>query len=147
MSDNDWHGYFLVERLNIGANNWNALKALFESMGTTVNPYPAFINHWRTRLDGDAVIYESRFGRDEVSMPTFKQLLADEFGVDVDDIQTTTNYTSYSGDEMTTIWIFTYNALDRFAVHRFAGAGTWHQSRHEAHAYLAANLEEWQATE
>lgn len=147
MGENDWHGYFLVERHTVGAGNWAALLALFEAMGTTDSPYPAHNNHWRARPDGDAVIFESRFNPTEVSIPSFKQLLADEFEIDVADIAHATSHTSYSGDEQSTIWTFAYLGVDRFSVHRFAGGGTWQQSRHEALAYLKANIGEWEGEE
>ena len=60
-----WHGYFVIERLNIGAGNWASLLALIEALGTHDSPMPANNTHDRTRPDGDAAIYESLFEPDE----------------------------------------------------------------------------------
>ena len=141
----NWHGYFVVEKQNIGAGNWESLKALFEGMGTDDSPMPAHNNHRRTRLDGNAVIYESRFDSDEVSLGAFKQLLADEFGVDVNDIESTTDIVVY-GDYDTAVWQFAYpvGGDDRFQVERFGrGGGDWEVSRNECLGYLFDNAAEW----
>lgn len=138
------HTYFSVERQNISVGNWAALQALFEGMGTQGSRFPMYNNHKRTRLDGDAVIYESLFDTSEVSLEAFKQLLADEFGVDVGDIDNTQSSTSYGGGT-TVIWQFAYNAIDRFKVGRFGGGGaTWQQSRSECLGYLAVNAAQWE---
>lgn len=144
----DIHTYFVVERLNIGIGNWDALIALFEAMGTDDSPMPAYNNHWRKRLDDNAVIYESLFDSDEVSIPAFKQLLADEFGVAVEDILHTLESTDYAGYE-TTVWIFYYNEIvpgeDRFRVERFAPGGTWAESGDECRGYLKLYADQWES--
>jgi len=141
-----WHGYFLVERLNIGAGNWAALVALYEAMGSHGTDFPAHNTHWRTRLDGNAVIYESLFDPDEVSIDSFKALLADTFGVPVENILHTTEAVDYAGNG-TTRWTFYYDEIivgeDRFLVERFGGGGTWQESGDEARAYIAANAGNW----
>jgi hypothetical protein len=143
-SENDWHGYFLAERHKLGLNNWAALLNLLENMGTRFSPYPAHNKHWRARPDGDAVIYESRFSRAEVTMPAFKQLLSTELQVPAEGIAHAASYTSYGGDEETVIYTFAYLGVDRFSIHRFGSSGTWLQSRHEARAYLATYAEDWE---
>lgn len=136
--------YFVAERLNIGSGNWDQLQALFEGMGTSESKFPAYINHWRERLDGDAVIYESRFEPGEVSGAKFRQLLADEFGVDVQDIDQVITQEDYSGAG-TVVWTYSYNAIERFIVRRFGpGAVTWEESRLECLGYLKAKQAEWE---
>jgi hypothetical protein len=104
-------------------------------------------NHRRTRLDDDAVIYESLYDTSEVSLAAFKQLLADEFGVDVGDIGSVEGSTSYAGGTTDT-WQFTYNAVNRFLVERFGGVGaSWGESREEVLGYLAANASDWEPPE
>lgn len=138
-----WQGYFVAERLNIGAGNWAQLQALFEDMSTLDSKFPAWNNHKRTRLDGDAVIYESQFDTDEVSGAAFRQLLADEFGVLVDDIDQQTSQDDYAGIG-TTVWTYSYDAIERFIVRRFGKGGTWGESRAECLGYLKANATEWE---
>ncbi len=146
--------YFVAERLNIGIGNWEQLKALFEGMGTQkdtgepgdtpVSSFPAYINHWRERLDGDAAIYESQFEPGEVSGAKFRQLLADEFGVDVQDIDQVITQEDYSGIG-TVVWTYSYGAVERFIVRRFGpGQVTWEESRQECLGYLKANQAEWE---
>jgi hypothetical protein len=143
----DWHGYFVVERLNIGAGNWASLQALFEAMGTHDSPFPCFNNHRRARLDGDAVIYESKFDTEEVSIPAFKQLLADEFSVPVEDVLHTIGAEDYAGYG-TTVWTFYYDEIvpgeDRFKVERFGGGGSWQESRAEGAGYLILYADQWE---
>jgi len=139
------HQYFVVERQNIGASNWETLVGLFEAMGTSNSPFPAFNNHWRTRLDGSAVIYESNFDSSEVSIPAFTQLLADEFAVDASAIINTAGSTKYSPSGSTRTWQFDYNAINRFEIQRFGGGGaSWEQSRIETLGYLSSNSIAWE---
>lgn len=142
-----WHGYIVIERLNIGADNWSALVALFEQMGTHDSPLPCRNTHDRTRLDGNAVIYESQFDASEITVEQFKQLLADEFSVPVENILDTTEIVDYAGHE-TTRWTLYYDEVvageDRFLVERFGRGGTWAESGDECRAYLAANAAEWE---
>lgn len=139
----NWHGYFVVERGTIGSGNWAALRALYEAMGASGSDFPAYNNHWRERLDGDAVIYESQFDTDEVSIPAFKQLLADEFEVPVENIEHTVDADDYAGYG-TTVWEFLYNSVTRFTVRRFGGGGTWAESGAECRGYIIANMAEWE---
>ena len=145
--------YFVAERLNIGIGNWTQLKGIFEGMGTQketgepsdtpVSNFPAYINHWRERLDGDGVIYESRFEPGEVSGLKFRQLLADEFGVPLQDIDQVITQDDYAGIG-TTVWTYSYNAIERFIVRRFgAGQVTWEESRLECLGYLKLYSAEW----
>lgn len=138
-----WSGYFSAERLNIGAGNWTQLQALFEDMGTLDSKFPAWNNHKRTRLDGDAVIYESQFEPGEVSGLKFRQLLSEEFGVPIEDIDQQISQDDYAGIG-TTVWAYSYDAIDRFIVRRFGRGGPWPESRAECLGYLSANTSEWE---
>lgn len=142
-----WQGYFTVERLNIGAGNWSTLQGMFEGMGEHGSPFPCYNNHKRTRLDGDAVVYESRFDADEVSVAQFKELLAETFSVPVGDILHTTEQLDYAGHG-TTRWTFYYDEItpgeDRFLVERFGQGGTWQESGDECRGYLALYASEWE---
>jgi len=140
-----WNGYFLVLRQDISLQNWTDLQTLFEDMGTHDSVLPANNNHSRASLDGDAVIYESQFQTDEVSIPAFKQLLADTFDVDVADIEHEIGAEDYAGYGTVT-WQFNYPIAgpNRFKVERFGGGGIWESSRQETLAYLSDNILEWE---
>ena len=141
------HCYVVVEKGTISAANWDALCALFAAMGEHGTPFPMMNNHSRTRLDGDAVIYESNFDTTEVSIEAFKQMLADEFGVQVGDIDDVPSQDDYAGIGTAT-WAFLYNAVSRFIVRRFGGGGaTWQESRLETLGYLKLYAAEWESPE
>lgn len=144
-----WHGYFVVERGAVGINNWNHLIQVFEEMGTHKSPMPARNTHWRTRLDGDAGIYESAFESGEVGLKGFKELLAAEFDVPVEDIQAIASEASYAGG-FTRVWEYHYPIGGdlRFTARRFGGgAANWGQSRLECLGYLALYQNEWEEAE
>lgn len=139
-----WHGYFVVERQNLGDGNWIDLLLTFKEMGTTGSRFPMYNNHHRVRLDGNAIIYESNFNPGEVTVAGFKQLLADEFGVAIEDIDDDRSQESYAG-YTTPVWEFLYGALSRFTVRRFGGGDDWDTSNLECLGYLSQNLNEWES--
>jgi hypothetical protein len=141
----DWYGYLCLERGTIGSGNWAALQTLFEDMGTHDSPIPAHNTNPRPpRLDGDAVIYESKFDTSEVTVEAFVQWLADTFGVPVEDIDHTSSNVSYAPGTDTLVLSFLYNAVVRFVVRRFgAGGSSWEQSRAETIGYLILNAAAW----
>lgn len=143
----EWQGYICVERGVVGIGNWNALLAFFDTFGPDTAPQPAYLNHYRTRLDGDAKIYEALFDADEVSQDSFKQALADEFSIDPEDIQVVVGEESYGGG-FTRRWDYRYPGAGgdiRFTVLRFGGgAGTWAESGAECRAYLETYQAQWE---
>jgi hypothetical protein len=135
------HIYFAVQRQEIGANNWAALLDTFENMGTADSPMPAWNTHWASFDEGNTVIYESVFDTAEVSIAAFKDLLATEFGIDVEDIAHDIGAENYAGHGTTT-WQFKYNDVDRFKILRFGGgAATWAKSQAEARGYTLGQEE------
>jgi hypothetical protein len=142
-----WRGYFVVERGAIGAGNWASLQWLYERMGTRGSSFPMWNNHQRARLDGDAMIYEFKFEPGEVSVASFKELLANEFSIPIEDIDHTQDVVSYSGSVDTMVWEFLYNDLVRFTVRRFGRGGTWAESKTEALAYLQDDQAAWEPKE
>lgn len=141
-----WRGYWVCERSTLGVNNRDALLALFDAMGTHDSPFLMNNNHYRIRLDGDAKLYESNFDPAEVSITQFKQLLAGEFGVPVEDIDNVTTQDDYAGFG-TTVWTFSYNSIDRCVMCRFGGGGTWAESNAECLGYLKLYQAEWEPLE
>jgi pectate lyase len=134
-----WHGYLIVERGDIGAGNWANLRAMFAALGPATASQPAYLNHWR-EVDADTTIYEARFDASEVTQAAFKQMLADEFSVPVENIHVDTHATSHGG-AFSRVWSYRYPGpagAVRFTVHRCAGGGSWQESGHEARAYLGA---------
>lgn len=141
-----WHGYIVAERGIVGIGNWEHLIIVFEKMGTKDSPMPARNTHWATRLDGNAIIYESAFDPSEVSQEGFKELLATEFNVQIEDIQVIVDEASYAGG-FTRVWDYHYPIGGdlRFTVRRFGGWSVgWDTSGDECRGYLALYRDEWE---
>lgn len=139
-----WHGYFVVERGEIGVGNWDTLLNMFVNIGTHHSDFPAYNNHHRTRLDNDAVIYESNFDPTEVSIADFKRLLALAFSVPAEEIDDTQTVVSYSSGNETVVWEFLYDALVRFNIRRFGRSGDWFISGDECRGYLSLYRALWE---
>jgi hypothetical protein len=98
------------------------------------------LNHWRTRLDGEAVIFEAVFDEDALTIQAFKARLTAIFGVDAIDH-------SVSGTP-TPVITFSKGGTDYIRVVLFGGVGaTWQDSGDAARAYLATNSAEWESQE
>jgi len=67
-----WHGYFAVEDLNLSDAQRDTLVEVLKKLGPDTHPQPACLNHWRTRLDGDAAIFEALFDGDMLTVDAFK---------------------------------------------------------------------------
>ncbi len=141
------HCYIVVERNTLGAANWQQLCNLFATMGTHDSPFPMYNTVARERLDSDAVIYESNFYPGEITVANFKLLLANEFDVPVEDITDIRIITSYSTDNTTAVWEFSYNAVLRFTVRRFGRRSKWAISGDECRGYLSLYKDEWETND
>jgi hypothetical protein len=144
------HCYFVVERViaNLNQANWDRLNSLFTKMGTIGSLFPAHNLHKRVSIDGNKVIYESMFDTGEISLVAFRQLLANEFGVSVDNIDAimTLDHYSEAGEADTVTWDILYNSESRIVIRRFGGGvAPWEQSRLEAIGYLIQNQAEWES--
>ena len=64
-----------------------------KALGPASDPQPARLNHWCTRLDGEAAIFEALFNEDNLTIARFKQRLGNIFGVGPGTIDHSTNQT------------------------------------------------------
>ncbi len=143
------HHYIGIESLALNATHRAILIDAIKALGPTSGPSPARMNHWRVRLDGEAIILEAAFNPLNIDVGSFKTRLAALFGVNRDDISSRNQSHNYSGEPPDTLIItFAHNEVDRIRVALFGGpAATWDQSGNECRGYLAANREEWEPEE
>ena len=113
-------------------------------LGPSSDTQPARLNHWRTRLDNEAAIFEALFNEDNLTIPKFKQRLANIFSVDENTIDHSSQQQTF--DTLPTpIVTFSRAGTNYIRFAAFGGVGaTWEQSRQETLAYLAANMVEWE---
>ena len=141
-----WHGYMIVENLNLNqaqaAELWQTIMSKGEA---NESQYPQFRNHWRLSLDNTKGIFEALFNQDNMTVEWFKEQLGNIFGVAPSTIDDTLQNVTFV-TRTTPVVIFSRTGIDyvRFAVFGNVGA-TWEQSRIEVLGYLAANIEEWES--
>ncbi len=137
-----WQGYFYVEVLSLTTQQKQTLVDALKLLGLrNQDEHPDERNHWRVRLDGNAVIFEAVFDSDHLTVAALRQRLADLFNVSVSSIVPTTSSNQY-GD----IVVLKYNNIDRLRVGIFGGrAGTYQQSHAAARLFLIDFKTAWDA--
>ena len=139
-----WHGYFGVEDLNLSTAQRQVLIGELRSLGPASDPQPARLCHWRTRLDGQAAIFEALFNENNLTVERFKQRLGSIFSVDPEDIEHSLNVISFA-DGSTPVAVFSYGGTDYLRFALFGGlSASWQESGDECRGYLAASIEEWE---
>ena len=141
------HVYFGIENLALNDTQRGELVDALRKLGPDSNPQPACLCHWRTRLDGQAAIFEALFNEDAITIAAFKNRLATIFGIDPDTITHAVVYPTFASLS-TAVVTFSRNATDYLRVAFFGYNGTdwptWEQSGDECRAYLALYKEEWE---
>lgn len=138
-----WHGYFGIENLNLNPSQRDTLVSALRALGPATDPQPARLCHWRTRLDGQAAIFEALFDEDVLTVATWKNRLATIFGVYPSTIDHATVTQHFAGGS-TPVVTFSRGGTDYLRVALFGGVGAaWHESGDECRAYIAANSGDW----
>ena len=134
-----WHGYFGIENLALSTAQRAALVTALRTLGPASDPSPACLNHWRTRLDGDAMIFEAAFNEAALTVDAWKNQLGIIFSVDAATIDHDLNAGA------NTIVVFSQGGTDYLRVALFGGIGaTWAESGDACRAYLAVHAAEWE---
>ena len=127
----------------------NSQRALLvtelQALGISPNDAsPARRNHWRIRLDNDAAIFEAIYDADNITVAKFKSFLANIFSVGVGDIGNVN--TTFTWDaRVSNIITLDLLGVNKLRVSVFGGlSATREQSRIEALAFIAVNINEWQ---
>lgn len=136
---------FGIENLALTNTQRGQLVTALQALGANNNSVqPAERNHWRIRLDNNAVIFEALFDEDTITIASIKQFLANIFSIDASTITHTTQNTAYG-----LLVTFTRNATDYIRMISFGyngGWADWQTSRGAAQAYLATNAVAWGET-
>ena len=141
----NWHGYMGIENLNLSAGQRGTLVTALRALGPGSDPQPARLNHWRTRLDNDAAIFEALFDEDNLTVTKFKQRLGTIFGVSWVTIGSAVQNVTYVARQ-TQVVTFSRTGTDYLRVALFGGIGaTWAESGIEVRGYLLANIAEWES--
>jgi len=135
-----FHGYFYIEVLSLTAGQKTTLVDQLQQMGLKNNSlYPHERNHWRTRPDNNAVIFEAVFDDTLLTAESIKTRLVNIFNVPSNQVTFTTTQTAY-GPVVT----YTYSNVQRLRLGIFGGlSATLQQSRDAVLAFLAANGAAW----
>ena len=131
--------YYGIENLALTVAQRDTLVSALRQLGANTHPNPCYRNHWRVRLDNQAIIFEGNFNDGDWTVATIRQRLATIFGVNVTLVTASTTTTAY-GPVVT----ISYNSTARLRMIAFGGLlATWAQSHDLVLAYLAANKTAW----
>src|SRR4030043_1363764 len=136
----EWQGYFYVKKLGLDAQQKQTLVDVLKVWGLRNQDLsPKKRNHWRVRLDGEAVIFEAVFEVDNITVLWFRTKLAEIFSVPVANI-TATSTNTYYGPVAT----FKYLTANKLRMGIFAGlSSTWSESWAAVLQFLLDNKATW----
>ena len=138
------HFYLGIENLNLDDSQRTILIAELRALGPASDPQPARLNHWRTRLDGQAAIFEANFNENALTIETFKKRLGAIFGVSWITIGASTQIAHFAGGD-TPVITFSRTGTDYLRVALFGDIGVaWNESGDECRGYLKVNQAEWE---
>jgi len=133
-----WQGYFGIENLALNDAQRAELVAALRALGPSSDPQPARLNHWRTRPDAQAAIFEALFNKDHITIQTFKNRLGAIFNVDPATINHAIAFHTFA-TLPTAVVTFSRGGTNYLRVAFFGYDGaywpTWDESGDEARAY------------
>lgn len=135
--------YLGAENISMTQAQKDAFRETFRAIGPASNPQTAEMMHWRTRLDGDAVIMRALFNDTDINGSGLRSLLATALGVppaQVTSANTSVTYLTVASVILT----MSVNAVQTMRFIRFAGmSANVTQSNIEALAYLKLYAAAW----
>ncbi len=141
------HLYFYAENLGLNASQRSTLIAQLKALGNNDHPNPSHRNHWRIRMDGNAVIFHLEIDESMLTPIAIRNRLAAIFGI----ANTSVTYSSSNvtlAIRPSPVVTYRYNSLDRLRFGVFGGlAASWPESQVEVLAYLAANQAAWEVSQ
>ncbi len=139
-----WRGYFGIENLALTNPQKVLLLDELERLGPDRHPQPAYLNHWRYRLDNQAAIYEALFDFEQLTIARTKSRLGTIFGVSPATIGSDVTETSFAGF-ITKVITFSRAGTDYLRMAIFGNTtSSYDESHAEVLGYLVANLAEWE---
>jgi hypothetical protein len=138
------HLYLSIENVGLNTSQRATLVDALKALGPSSDPQPARLNHWRTRLDNQAAIFEAAFNESVLTINAFKARLAAIFGVDPATIDHVTVNRSFA-DGTTPVATFSRAGTNYLRFALFGGiSATWQKSGDECRGYLALYRDEWE---
>ena len=138
----DWHGYIEIRNGTLNRPQLESLWNWLDTNGPPTANQPAYLSHYRERLDGESRIYEALYAESDVGQAALEQALADAGFGNVDIAVSNPVYDTIPSEQLA-IDLGAAPTADVYLMY-FSGTGsTWEQSRKEARAYIAANNTEW----
>jgi hypothetical protein len=137
--------YFGIENLNLTNQQRNTLIDGLQQLGeNNSGNKPNEKNHWRIRLDNQAVIFEALFNDEHLTINAIKQRLANIFNVAIGTISHNTAQTiigrvvtfSHGGQAKIRMVAFGHDGLNW---------GSWAESNAAVRSYLFTNADTWDA--
>ncbi len=139
----EWQGYFYIENLGLSAQQKQTLVDVLHAWGLrNVDPSPKKRNHWRVRLDNEAVIFEAVFEANNITVLWFRNKLAEIFSVPLANITATTTTTDYGP-----LSTFKYNTVNKLRMGIFASLNaTWSESHDAVLQFISDNRSAWNSS-
>ena len=136
----DKHVYLAIENIGLNDTQRDTLIDALKQLGPKSHPQPSHLCHWRIRLDGQAAIFEALFNEDHLTVEAFKTRLSIIFNVEIATITDVVQQTQYGP-------LVTFGCITpRIRFLLFGGVNaTWMESGDACRAYLAANIDDWEA--
>jgi hypothetical protein len=135
--------YLGAENISLTQLQKDSFRVTLAAIGPASNPQTAEMMHWRTRLDGDAVLMRALFNDSDLTTAGLKQLLATALGVNVATITATTSRQTF-GTLPSQIVLMSISGVNQMRFILFASpGGTIQQSNAEVLAYLKLNAGAW----
>ena len=143
------HLYLGIININLTGEQRRTLFDSLIALGPPPPGYkqPAYLLHYRLRLDNEAGLFEAMFEQETLTVGKFKGWLGNIFSVDPDSIDTANENRDW-GDQTTPVVTFSRGGTDYIRMALFAGTNaSWSESGDAARGYLAANRAEWEPEE
>jgi hypothetical protein len=135
--------YLGAENISLTQAQKDAFRETLRVIGPLSHPQPAELMHWRTRLDGDAVLMRSLFNDADMTMAGLRGLIATALQVPIATVTSATAGVTYSSVPSAIVTIAA-SGVDKMRFIQFAGTRSpIRQSNIEALAYLKLNALAW----
>jgi hypothetical protein len=135
--------YLGAENISLTQPQKDAFRATMSAIGPVGNTSTAEQMHWRSRLDGDAVIMRALFQDSDVTGAGLRSLLATALGIPAAQVASATTTFKYK-DIPSVLLTMSVAGVDKMRFIRFAGmSATVTQANVEALAYLKLNAAAW----
>jgi hypothetical protein len=139
--------YCLGQDINLTEPQRAALWQVIREIAGMDTGQPRDRNHGRLSLDESLINFQGLFDEDDLSVSAFKQLLADEFGVEPSSIDSVRDDVEIGG-YTSPFWTFSRLGTNYFRLAIMGGVNaTLAESNDAFKAYLQANAAEWEPSE